>query len=325
MASAAAPPPLRGGTDFSLVAGLRAAGGGGLEAQKQQQQQQQQPLGTAADGGRLDGAAEQPAPLAGMLGSAHDKSSGGAASLASWGAVGRSEGAAAAAEAAGGVSEAAGEQTHGEAGRPGTPLLLHPSPFDLSVSGLGATAPPPAPGGAPPAATAAAPAGATTSASLRPIFLAAPGTGPGGSHQSSLSAASGTRLTGGSAGGYSGTLGMPSRLGQPADEEALLGNSGSQRMFLPWQMAGLQAQAAAAATAHPQPARDLLPQWQTVSDRASISVLPSLSGPAELWAGTEPPSFVGQHEEEQEAELPRSRRFGLAGVCDRACDGVAGA
>lgn len=312
MASAAAPPPLRGGTDFSLVAGLRAAGGGGLEAQ---QQQQQQPEETAADGGRLDGAAEQQAPLAD---SAHDKSSGGAASLASWGAVSRSAAPAAAAAA----PEAPDEQVHGDAGT-GTPLLLHPSPFDLSVSGVGATAPPPAPGGAPPAPAAAAPARA--SASLRPNFMAAPGAGPGGSHQSSLSAASGTRLTGGSAGGYSGTLGMPSRLGQPADEEALLGNSGSQRMFLPWQMAGLQAQAAAAATAAPQPAGDLLPQWQTVSDRASISVLPSLSGPAELWAGTEPPSFVGQHEEEQEAELPRSRRFSLAGVCGTACASVAGA
>jgi hypothetical protein len=106
---------------------------------------------------------------------------------------------------------------------------------------------------------------------------------------------------------------MPSRLQQQADDDALLGNSGSQRMFLPWQAAGLQAQAAAAAAVPAQPFGELLPQWQTVSDRASMSVLPSMSGPAEAWGADGLSSFMGQQEEEQEAEQRQRRRFRLSG------------
>ncbi len=288
MASAAAPPPLRASTATSLAAGLRATGVAGLEAA------QQPPSDTISGAGRL--AAQQQTAAAGGWGTANGRSSGGDASLAGWGPS---------ASPAAGAPAPQQEQPASEAGQAGTALLLHPSPFDLSLGGAGAVGQLSASGSAAPAAAAAVPAGTSASALARPSLVAAPVLGAGGSHHSSLSAASGKRPMAGSAGGYSGTLGMPSRLQQQAEEDVLLGNSGSQRMFLPWQAAGLQAQAAAAAAV---PA-------QTVSDRASISVLPSLSGPAELWAGDDPPSFVGQQEDEQDAELQRGRRFRLAGGC----------
>lgn len=310
--SAAAPPPLGLGPAAGLAAGLQAIGGeGGLDAQRQPPSVA--PSGTAGGASSFDAATWQwqPAGLAGGRDSMNGRSSGGDASLAGWGASAPS------AAAPGGQQEQAG----GGAGPAGGPLLLHPSPFDLSLGGAAAAVQPAAPDGLPLAP--AGPPGVAAPMLLQPSLTAAPGLGPpGSSHQSSLSAASGKRPTGGSAGGYSSTLGMPLRLQLPPEEQALLGNSGSQRMFLPWQTAGLQAQAAAAAAAGAppgsmlaagQPAGEQLPQWQAASDGASMSVLPSRSGPAELWGADEPPSFAGRQEEDQEVEQRRARRFGLAG------------
>ena len=95
------------------------------------------------------------------------------------------------------------------------------------------------------------------------------------------------------------------------DAQASLPGSGSQRVAMPWQAAGLQAQAAAATAAAGAAAAGSMAQsqWQSVSDANSLSVAPSRGGPVELAGGDEHPSGVAEREQSERHAL----EIGLAG------------